>query len=848
MRREIDSLLNVLPKLKDSARVDCLIRLAGVYDAVFADKKSWDSSYNCAVEAYHLSNQLGYKKGLGFSYIQLASEKTLNIGDYIYNSKQVDSAVLRSLIDSGDYFTKQAILIGEELNNNNILGAAYWGLSELVYSMNAWELKNDKDKDIVESYLKKAASYFEKTGDLVALGCVYRDMFYIYQEKNNNRLTEEYAQKALSQFQKASDDRMLGDFYFFNLFRFHRDKKDKVAEENDLKKALYHYEKVEETQKLSTVYANLSNFYNGRSNSREAEDILKRGISFFQKIGDLDGENNLTVSLSWYYTSTGDFEKGIPVCEKSITLTEKLSSASSSKKTIWGVPYFYMSRFYRYAGDYETSLAYLRRARKWYSEDWGEIGNWSAEVGDIHRIMRNYDSAMYYLRPFDTVRRITSKSFGITNLANLYIDLKEYDKAIPLIKSSIGIVNKTNNSQNGHNYTALAKAFIGNKNYQEALKAARKGQILLNIEVHKIRLMENYEVLSQIFHSLKRNDSAYYYVRQYASLKDSILNRQFYWRLSNYKKTAEDEKRTSQINLLNKDIELKSEKLKQEAFVKNTLIAGLAFVLLMAIFLIRVLSLRRKNEKLKLQRDFEVQQLENEKQQTELRQQATELEMQALRAQMNPHFIFNCLSSINRFIIKNETEVASDYLTRFSRLIRMVLTNSQRAVISLQDELEMLCLYLDMERLRFKNSFDYNVHFKNVIDTGAISIPPLLLQPFCENAIWHGLMHKEEHGRLDISINMEENILYCEITDNGIGRTKAAELGSRSVEKEKSLGLKITKERLALFNKNNRAETFYEIEDLYDVNNEAAGTKVKLQILYKEEVGESQQGIAIRTK
>lgn len=837
MRRQIDSLLYVLPKLKDSARVDCLMRLAGIYDAVFADKKSWDSSYKCTVEAYHLSKQLGYKKGLGFSYIQLASEKTLNIGDYIYNSKLVDSAVLRLMIDSCEYFSKQAILLGEALSSNEILGAAYWGLSELVYSRNSWEL-NEKEKDIVERYLKRAASYFEKTDDQISLGCVYRDLFYIYQEKHNNKLTVEYLEKALSQFQKAGDDRMLGDFHFFNLSRFHRDKKDKAAEENDLKRAVYYYEKVEETQKLSLVYFTLSSFYNGRSNSREAEDVLKRGISFFQKTGDLNGENSLTISLSWYYTSTGDFEKGIPVCEKSIKLTEKLSSDSSSKNTIWGVPYFYMSRFYRYAGDYETSLAYLRMARRWYSEARGEVGNWSAEVGDIHRIMRNYDSAMYYLKPFDTVRRIASKSFGITNLANLYIDLKEYDKAIPLIKSSIEIVSKTNNSQNGHNYTALAKAFIGNKNYQEALKAAREGRILLNIEVHKIRLLENYEVLSQVFHSLNKNDSAYYYVRQYASLKDSILNRQFYWRLNNYKKTSEDEKKTSQINLLNKDNQLKSEKLKQEAFVKNSLIAGLAFVLLMAIFVFRVLSLKRKNEKLKLQRNLEVQQLENEKQQTELRQQATELEMQALRAQMNPHFIFNCLSSINRFIIKNETEVASDYLTRFSRLIRMVLTNSQKTVISLQDELEMLCLYLDMERLRFKNSFDYNVHFRNVIDTGAISIPPLLLQPFCENAIWHGLMHKEGHGQLDISISMELNVLHCEITDNGIGRQKAAEFGSRSVEKEKSLGLKITKERLTLFNKNNGAETFYEIEDLYDVNNEAAGTKVKLQILCKEAVEE----------
>ena len=146
--------------------------------------------------------------------------------------------------------------------------------------------------------------------------------------------------------------------------------------------------------------------------------------------------------------------------------------------------------------------------------------------------------------------------------------------------------------------------------------------------------------------------------------------------------------------------------------------------------------------------------------------------MQALRAQMNPHFIFNCLSSINRFILKNESKTASDYLTRFSRLIRMVLINSQKSMIPLEDELQMLRLYLDMERLRFKNSFDYSIIFTNAIETGAIFIPPLLLQPFCENAIWHGLMHKEGQGILNIEFSMKDNILNCIIADNGIGQEK----------------------------------------------------------------------------
>jgi len=224
--------------------------------------------------------------------------------------------------------------------------------------------------------------------------------------------------------------------------------------------------------------------------------------------------------------------------------------------------------------------------------------------------------------------------------------------------------------------------------------------------------------------------------------------------------------------------------------------------------------------------------LENEK-------KLSELEMQALRAQMNPHFIFNCLSSINRFILKNEGKTASSYLTRFSRLMRMVLMHSQKPVIALEDEIEMLRLYLEMERLRFKNAFDYGITFMNEIDSGNVFIPPLLLQPFCENAIWHGLMHKNGPGRLDIELGMNENILHCIITDNGVGREKAAEMKSKTAEKEKSMGLKITTERLALFNREKGVHTFYEIEDIKDEYGNAAGTKVVIKISFKEPVKET---------
>jgi LytS/YehU family sensor histidine kinase len=240
------------------------------------------------------------------------------------------------------------------------------------------------------------------------------------------------------------------------------------------------------------------------------------------------------------------------------------------------------------------------------------------------------------------------------------------------------------------------------------------------------------------------------------------------------------------------------------------------------VFIYRTLTLKRRNEH-----------LENLKAQSDLKLKASELEMQALRAQMNPHFIFNCLSSINHFILKNETDSASDYLTKFSRLIRIVLTNSKNKLITLEDELEMLRLYLDMERLRFKNSFNYNINFINSIDIDNIYIPPLLLQPFAENAIWHGLMNKEGEGHLEISLRTENNFLICHIIDDGIGRKAAAEL-KMSGEKKKSLGLKITRERFDLLNEPDEEKTFFEFEDLIDENGSAAGTKVILKIRIRE--------------
>lgn len=224
-----------------------------------------------------------------------------------------------------------------------------------------------------------------------------------------------------------------------------------------------------------------------------------------------------------------------------------------------------------------------------------------------------------------------------------------------------------------------------------------------------------------------------------------------------------------------------------------------------------------------------------EKLKTEFNKRLADVEMTALRAQMNPHFLFNCLNSINRFIVRNDAETASSYLTKFSRLIRLILQNSKSPTIALKNELEALKLYIDMEELRFENRFDYHIHVDDDIEVEYVEVPPLLLQPYVENAIWHGLMHKKAKGKLTIEITKEGKRLQCMIEDNGIGRRKAQELKSKSATRDKSMGMKITTDRLNLYQK----QTEVQVIDLLDENGDPSGTRVILGMPYTTELQRS---------
>jgi ligand-binding sensor domain-containing protein len=215
-----------------------------------------------------------------------------------------------------------------------------------------------------------------------------------------------------------------------------------------------------------------------------------------------------------------------------------------------------------------------------------------------------------------------------------------------------------------------------------------------------------------------------------------------------------------------------------------------------------------------------------EREKTRIRQQLNELEQKALRAQMNPHFIFNCLSSIQGFIMTKDFETTNNYLTEFARLIRQTLDNSEKTAISIENEIRYLSSYLEIEKMRYANSFDYSIEVGPEIKQDFTYIPNMLLQPYVENCIRHGLRHKDSHGLVQLKFMQTEKELVSIVQDNGIGRQKAGEFKSQIRIEYQSRGMKLTEERINLLNKHQEEKIRIEVIDLLHDNGKPAGTKI----------------------
>lgn len=471
-------------------------------------------------------------------------------------------------------------------------------------------------------------------------------------------------------------------------------------------------------------------------------------------------------------------------------------------------------------------------------------------IGLLYYEQKEYDKALVYFLDAleriallnnreDVKTNITSKyhSSVLVNLGNSYNELNKLDSAIYFYKNGIVESEKINNYMavaNAKNGLGLALAKSGkiseskqfieesinmvdkynlefirmpvyinatevalaSHEYEKAegfaskILALNKSLKNLSIEV-SIR-----ETLAKVYYRKKDYKSAFEALSKHIELKDSLT--------SNDRK-LEISRKEIQFQADKKQL-LAQEEIKRQKLIKNTSLFGGGLVVLALI--VGSLLYKRKRE-------------------TEFNLKVSDTELKALRAQMNPHFIFNALNSIGNYITNKDGTTAKNYLNKFSGLMRETLENSNKETITLKEDFEMLKTYLDIERKRFSEGFDFKLKIDSELDPENILVPPMMLQPFVENSIWHGISGLNYKGVLEIEVKKEGDKLLYAIDDNGIGRKKSNK--NNNGYKKQSLGIKITKDRIEILNKKKKNDGSLKIID------KEIGTRVELRLPIEKE-------------
>jgi len=616
--------------------------------------------------------------------------------------------------------------------------------------------------------------------------------------------------------------------------------RDFLLQEKISVQALQLYKNGKDQKVLAETYMNLALALFCQGQFDRSSEACLLAIQNSQKAGDKKGEGEALAILGSISFESGNYEMSFEYFNESLRIFKSIHDSYNI-----AILLIKLGDLYRLAGDRQTALNFYLESLKYPK---GPTLEWHplVDLGDTYYSLTPYDSALYNQEKYiEVIKSLTVKSNYITfpriRMAEIHIASKQYDQALALLLNDLELSKERNDkNQVMRLLLDIGRSYKGKRDYRKAFYFAK--DLLRTALSHGANqyIRDGYKLMSVLYDHLHQVDSAYFYYKQYTSMKDSVSLDEFSKGLAIYKASTENEKKQAQIALLKNEklidkqqLQLREQQLKGESFLKNILFGCLLGVGLIGIFFFRNIILKQKNEEHRreiIEKELNLQKLESERTKSELQQQATELEMQALRAQMNPHFIFNSLNSINRFILQNNKAQASEYLTKFSKLIRLILQNSQVSLISLQRELVALQLYLELEAVRFDDHFTFNISIEDNMETSELKVPPLIIQPYAENAIWHGLMHKEEKGHLQIDLYVQEDMLYCKITDDGVGRKKAVELKSKSAFTYKSMGMQITANRIAMLIKEEQAATQIIISDLILHDGSCGGTEVLIKI------------------
>jgi len=565
------------------------------------------------------------------------------------------------------------------------------------------------------------------------------------------------------------------------------------------------------------IYFNLSDYKN-------ATQYYARSLKIFEQLKDTQRMAVVYNSLGLASMYSSNYPDALDHYLKALNIQEK----SGSKKDLANV-LDNLGLLYRRLFNFNKALEYHQQALKINSEYGSKlsIANSYGNIGIIYDTLHNTAEAIKcYTQALAINESISNKKGIASNLANLgiiYKELPDYTKAYHHINKALTLFKEMGDI--GNTSAMLAEiadmyASVPADTLSSLLHTSPQERYARTVTLYEqaLQLAESsgtperqmiiWSGLYDAYKAQKNYKDALNAYTQYNRFHDSIYNSVSRDEIARREIQYEFDKREAQARAEHEKKQLLAgAEIRQQKIVRNTSIG----VTLMLFVLAITGSILYKHK-----RDADAQ-----KKDAEFKVQVADTEMKALRAQMNPHFIFNSLNSINDYISRNDTKSANEYLVKFSKVMRMILENSDQKEIALADDLKALELYIQLEALRLKQQFSYEITVADDIDKENTLIPPLILQPFVENSIWHGLAKKQGEGKIRIIITRENDMLNCIVEDNGVGRSQNNAQANTS---KKSLGMKITKARIDIINKLKKSRAAIILSDL------AEGTRIEVKL------------------
>ena len=584
--------------------------------------------------------------------------------------------------------------------------------------------------------------------------------------------------KSLSE-RMGEENFLIGNIYALtNLARVHDENTQHVQEIYFLKEAEKLLIETDELYLLARVYSKIGQAY-------KKIDLVGPSLLYFNKVIDIRYDNpiqdNLHKLIASAHKNLGEILTSLQQYELSITEFEKAIEINNKRKN-----HFILAINYQ------------------------QLGNAKEQLGDLEEALIYYNKAAFiYENVFESE---LGKAIIYNCMGRLYIAKGMNNEANIILEDALKRAKKINDNL----HIADIYVNLGKAQFFKGQVSLAKNNIIRGIEISEEELKTNPDLtevkikglsfLSDIYKNDNDYKSALMLYKAADSLANSVSDTRNISYLDGLLLKYENE---TKLNLVK---ELESKEVLSASTQTNVALTVLLSVI--AVLLITVLLF-----------------IFHRQQQSNQEKKILALEQNMLKSQMNPHFIFNSLNSIKQYIIGNEIENAVYYLNKFAKLIRKILDTSNKKDISLAEELETMTTYMTIENMRFSNEIDFKINVADDIDSKKIRVPSLILQPFIENSLWHGLSSKLSDKKITIDIkNTIPDYVSISITDNGVGRKISKERKLKETFKRRSVGIEITKERLFSFAKRFNRSFELKIEDLYDEQNVASGTKIILNI------------------